>query len=44
MSSTWWPPTRKGEKPRKCAKCGKEFEPNSRNQKYCDDCKTRRVR
>jgi len=29
---------------RKCAKCGKEYTPNSRNQKYCDDCKTRRVR
>ena len=32
------------EKPRKCAKCGAEFKPNSRNQKYCDDCKGKRVR
>ena len=32
------------EKPRKCARCGAEFVPNSRNQKYCDECKGKRVR
>lgn len=31
------------EKPRKCAKCGAEFKPNSRNQKNCDKCKAKRV-
>lgn len=30
---------RKGETSRTCAKCGKEFVPNSRTQKYCEDCK-----
>jgi uncharacterized OB-fold protein len=40
----WWPATRQGEGPtRKCERCGKEYEPNSRNQKYCDDCRAKRV-
>lgn len=41
----WWPATRRGEGPtRKCERCGKEYAPNSRNQKYCDECKGKRVR
>lgn len=32
------------EPPRKCERCGAEFVPNSRNQKYCDECKGKRVR
>ena len=41
----WWPATRQGEGPtRKCERCGAEYVPNSRNQKYCDECKNRRVR
>ena len=29
---------------RKCEKCGKEYAPNSRNQKYCDECRGKKVR
>lgn len=43
MSKDWWTPTRRGEETRKCAKCGAEFKPNSRNQKHCDKCKAKRV-
>lgn len=35
--------TRQGETTRKCVKCGSEFVPNSRNQKYCDGCKRKPV-
>ena len=35
--------TRKGEKVRKCERCGAEYKPNARNQKYCDECKYRRI-
>lgn len=28
-------PKRRGEETRKCLTCGAEYEPNSRNQKYC---------
>jgi hypothetical protein len=30
-----WQPKRFGEVVRVCAACGAEFEPRSRNQKYC---------
>ena len=40
----WWPATRRGEKTRTCGRCGAEYVPNSRNQKYCDECKNRRAR
>ena len=40
----WWPATRRDEGPtRKCEKCGKEYAPNSRNQKYCDGCRGKKV-
>ena len=38
-SRKWMPPLKKGEVSRKCEKCGSQFMPNSRNQKYCHDCK-----
>lgn len=31
----WWEPRRQGETTRTCPTCGAEFEPRSRNQKYC---------
>lgn len=34
-------PTRPGETTRKCAKCGREYVPTARNQKYCEEHKTR---
>ena len=35
---------RRDEAARKCERCGKEYEPNSRNQKYCDECRGKRVK
>lgn len=32
-------PTKLGEKTRKCERCGEEYKPNSRNQKYCENCR-----
>lgn len=29
-------------KPRKCADCGEEFMPRSRNAKYCPECREER--
>ena len=34
-----WTATRSGEKSRKCERCGNEYVPRARNQKYCPDCK-----
>lgn len=34
-------PARPGETTRKCLVCGREYEPRSRTQKYCDGCRKR---
>lgn len=33
------PALRPGEKSRRCERCGWEYIPNARNQKYCDECR-----
>lgn len=38
-----WTATRSGEKTRKCERCGSEYVPSARNQKYCPECKYNRV-
>ena len=38
-----WTATRSSEKTRKCERCGADYKPNARNQKYCDNCKYNRI-
>lgn len=33
---------RKGETSHKCERCGGEYVPNARTQKYCDECRRRK--
>ena len=35
---------RPGEKERTCARCGQQFQPNTRTQKYCPACGAKPVR
>lgn len=35
-------PLRKGETSRRCERCGREYMPNSRSQRYCDECRRKR--
>lgn len=35
VNRNWFPPKRLDETTRKCPTCGVEFEPRSRNHKYC---------
>lgn len=35
---------RQGETCRECVTCGREYSPNSRNQKYCPECRAGKER